>query len=77
MVALLTSQDISLHRHHDPPGEKSPDFVREQIYLAVKVTCHCRSSWLKGIGTNALHTVGETVAGFRPNDDMVKRISSS
>jgi len=29
------------------------------------------SSWLKGVGTNALHSVGETVAGFRPNDDMV------
>ena len=39
-----------------------------------EIPCVCRSSWLKGIGTNALHTVGETVAGFRPNDDMVSGV---
>jgi len=44
------------------------DFSR---YLSSQTPRPTWSSWLKGIGTNALHTVGETVAGFRPNDDMV------
>jgi len=28
-------------------------------------------SWLKGVGVSAMQTVGETITGFRPNDDMV------
>jgi len=44
------------------------DFSR---YLSSQTPRPTWSSWFKGIGTNALHTVGETVAGFRPNDDMV------
>lgn len=28
-------------------------------------------SWLKGVGVSAMQSVGETIAGFRPNDDLV------
>merc|ERR1719209_1892660 len=49
----------------------SGGIVDFQRYLSSQTPRPTWSSWLKGIGTNALHTVGETVAGFRPNDDMV------
>lgn len=29
------------------------------------------ASWLRGVGVTAMQTVGESIAGFRPNDDMV------